>query len=83
MQRTKFMDLFIASRCLAPELIAGNVQDFKSLVMVIFVKLFYRGILWGEAAAGGGIDDKDHFSFVVAEVQRFTFSCSNGIIVNH
>ena len=81
--RAEFMNLIIASRCLCAELVARDIQDLESLIMIILVQLFDRRILRGKAAAGRGVYDKDNLAFVFTEVELLALSGGNCVIVDH
>ena len=83
MNSAEFMDLIICSGGLAAELIAGDIQNFKSLIVIVFVQLFNRGILGSKAAASRRIDDEDDFSLIICQIQIFAFSCFQSKIINH
>ena len=63
------MDFIVCSGSLSAELIARNIQDLQSLIMILSVRLFNRGILGRKAATGGSIDYHDHFTFVIHQIQ--------------
>jgi len=79
----ELMDFVIRSGGLTAELIAGNIQNLKSLVMVLAVHLLDGRILGGEAAAGGSIDHHDDLALVIRKVQLRSGSGGDGVIVNH
>ena len=79
----EFVDLVVRSRSLSAELIAGDVQDFQTFVVVILVKFLDRGILWSEAAPGRRVHDQDDFALVIGETQRFAFAGRERVIVDH
>ena len=61
------MDLVIGTRCLIGELVARKVQDLQTLFFQFFIHGFQRLIVRSKAAAGGGVDDQQDFSFIVGE----------------
>ena len=77
------MDLFVRTRSLAAELIAGDVQNLQTLFMIIPVHLFNRFVLRGKAAAGSGIDNHDDLALVCGQVQFFAGSGGNGVVIDH
>ena len=81
MDRAEFMDLIIGSWCLSAELVAGNVEDFQSLVMIIQIHFFDRCVLRSESAAGGRVYDQNDFPFQIGHFDDFTCSCRYGIII--
>ena len=83
MHRAEFMDFFVCSGSLPAELVAGDVQDLQSPVMIVPVHLLDRRILGCEATASGGIDHHDDLAFVIRQIQCPAFARGNGVIVNH
>ena len=61
------MDFLIGSRCLAGKLVARNIDDFKSSVMILFIHFFELFVLRSEAAAGCCIDDKHNLAFEILQ----------------
>lgn len=64
----ELLDLLGGARLLGAELVAGEAQDFKVLAVFLADRLVERleaGVLWGEAALGGCIDDEDNLALVV------------------
>ena len=60
----KLLDLIVAARVLAAELVAGEADDLEVvgvLRLQVLVELLQPGELRGEAAFGGGVDDEDDF----------------------
>ena len=69
--RREFQDLFVTSRFLGTELIAGKSQDGKTLGAVLFLQSTQPGVLWGEASAAGDVNHQTHGVSVGAEVDGF------------
>ena len=64
---TELVDFLYAAGCLLAELVAWEVEDFQAFGMVFLIDGLQFVVLWCEAAAGGGVDDEEHFPFVVGE----------------
>ena len=74
------MDLVIASRCLPAKLVAGNIQDFKPLFMIVSVQLLNRLVLRRKAAAGSCVNNENNLAPIVCKIQLFTFAGKNCVI---
>ena len=64
------MDLIVCCGLLTTELVAGEAEDNKLAWMGGFdllVELLEAGVLGGEAALGGGVDDEEDFPGVGGE----------------
>ncbi len=57
-------DLLFAAGFLSAELVAGKAQDGEAIFVEIFVERLQPGILRGEAALAGGVDDQKHLSAI-------------------
>ncbi len=75
------MDLLIGSGSLILELVAGDVDNLKALVMVLLIHLLNGFVLGSEAAARGGVDDHDDLALEVGEIQRVSGSGGEFIII--
>ena len=64
------------------ELVAGEIQDLKSLLLHLLIHLFQRLIMRGKTAAGGGVDDEHDFAAVLLEREVFAEAGLEGEIVN-
>ena len=60
----ELMDFVVRFWRLACKLIAREIKNLKAFVTELRVNLFQVLVLWGKAAAGCGINNKKHFSFV-------------------
>ena len=60
------MDLLVAAGSLRAELIARDVEDFESLVVIILVELFEAGVLRGEAASRSRVHHEHHFTLEIS-----------------
>ncbi|MNP80699.1 hypothetical protein D3C76_1788710 [compost metagenome] len=61
------MHLFIFSRLLLAELVAGKTQDHETAVVIFLIKLLQVAVLGGEAAAAGRIDNQQHLALVALQ----------------
>ena len=75
-------DLLVGAGRLVHELVAGDVDDFKALVVVLLVHRLDGLVLRGEAAAGGGVDDEHDFALVLCDTIVFAEAGLEGEIVN-
>ena len=66
----KALDLLLTSRLLPAKLVAREAEDDEALVLVLLVELLEAGVLRGEAAFGGGVDDEGHFAFELLGSER-------------
>ena len=62
MERAEGVNFLIAAGSLIAELVAGYVDDFESLVVVLPVHFFELLILRCEAAACRGVDDDENLT---------------------
>lgn len=58
----KALNLVVGAGLLAAKLVAREAEDDEALVLVLLVELFEAGVLRGEAALGGGVDDQGGFA---------------------
>ena len=77
------MDLLIRSGSLPAELIAGNVQDLQTLVVIILIQLLDRRILRRKPAAGRRVDYQDDLALIIRKVQLFAFAGRDRVIIDH
>ena len=75
-------DFLVGAGGLVFELVAGDVDDFKALVVVLLVHRLDGLVVRGEAAAGGGVDDEHDLAFVLREIIVFAEAGLEGEIVN-
>ena len=83
MNGAEFVDLIVTARCLSAKLVAWDVQDLQTLIMVILVELLDRSVLRSEAATCSSVDYQDYFSFIIGEFELFTFAGSQCVIIDH
>ena len=76
------MDFVVGAGSLALELVAGNVDDFETLVVEIGIHLFDRLVMRGEAAAGRGVHDEHHLALEVCERDLVALAVGEGEIVD-
>ena len=62
------VDLLVCPRRLPPKLVAGDVQDLKTLVAALLVNFLNSPVLSGKPSLLGRVDDKHHFA--AAGIQR-------------
>ena len=55
------MDRLVGAGCLCAKLVAGEVEHFETLGMILLIEFLQLFILWSEATFGGGVDDEQHF----------------------
>ncbi len=67
-EAAKIPDFLFVAWLLASELIAGEAEDDKSLILVFFVNRFQSGILRREPAFAGDIDNQQHLAAKIAEI---------------
>ena len=75
------MDLVVGRWLLAAELVTGEAEDDEFARVRAFDFLVERlkaGVLWCEAALGGGVDDEQDFAGVVRERCGLALFCLNG-----
>ena len=76
------MDLLILAGGLVAELVAGEVQDLKALVVELVIDLLHGAVLGREAAGGGGVDDEQDLAGVVLQCDLAAVLGGNGEIIN-
>ena len=52
------VDLLIRAGSLIAELVAGEVKNLKSLILILFIQILKSVVLWCESTAGCGIDNQ-------------------------
>lgn len=72
------LDLFQGSRLLAAEVVAWEAEDDEALVLVFVVEGLKGGVLLGEAALGGDVDDEDNLALVGFEGGVFAVDVLEG-----
>ena len=83
LESAELVDLLVGAGSLSCELVAGDIQDLQTLIVIVLVHLLDRGVLGSEAAAGRCIDDHDDFALVIREVQIPALAGFDGVIVDH
>jgi hypothetical protein len=63
----ELIDLLDRPGGLIQELAAGKIQNLEAFAVVFLLKAFEDGVLRGENAIGGGVDDEKHLAFVLVE----------------
>ncbi len=81
MQCAKFVNLRVGARCLSSKLVAGDVQDFESLVVVVLIHFFDRRIMGRKTATRRRVHDKNHFAFEFGQFEFCSVCPQNGIII--
>ena len=76
------MDLFIGTRCLIAELVAREVQDLQTVLLMRFIKILKRVVLRREAAACRGIDNEKDLALLVCHGNFRSILCFECVIVN-
>lgn len=72
------LDVVVGAGLLAAELVAGEAQDDEVvgvLLLDVLVQLLQAGVLRGEAALGGGVDDEHHLALVVVQGVLLALLC--------
>ena len=59
MQSAELMDLIVSSGSLTAELVAGDIKDLETLIVVVLVELLDGLVLRSKATSGCRVDDKD------------------------
>ena len=62
-------DLVRRPRLLAAELVARHAEDGEAAVAVLLLQVLEAGVLGGQAAGRGNVDDKDGVAFEVGEIR--------------
>ena len=75
------MDFLVVAGRLVGKLVAGEVENFKALVVVLLIQILQALVLGREAAAGGGVDNQNNLSLESGEVEVLPFSCFYFVIV--
>ena len=75
------MDLFIGTGSLIGKLVAGEVENFKTLVLECVINLLELLILGGKAAAGGGVDNHNKLAGEIGECDIGALAGLNGEII--
>ena len=76
------MNLFVCPRRLIPELIAGNVNDLKTLVMQLLIHPLQGLIVGRKSAAGGRIDNDHNLSLIFLQGKLASVRSGYRIIIN-
>ena len=63
--RAELGDLLVGAGLLTGEVIGGEAEDDEATVLVLLVEVFEGGVLRGESALGGDIDEEKDFAGVV------------------
>ena len=63
----EFGDFLVGAGLLLAEVVGGEAEDDEAAVFVLLVEGFEAGVLRGEAALGGDVDDEEDFAGVVGE----------------
>lgn len=75
------LDLVVGAGLLAAKLVTGEAEYDKVvavLLLDVLVELLEAGVLRGEAALGGGVDDEDDLALVVGEGDLLAALCFGG-----
>ena len=76
------MDLLVGAGSLIAELVAGDVDDLQSLVVILLVHLFEGLVVGREAAAGRGVDDEKDLALELGEGDLGSVGLREGVVVN-
>src|SRR5690606_36481067 len=77
-ERAELLDLLLAARFLVAELVAGKPQHHQSAFAIVAPELLQAGVLRGEAALRGHVDEQLHLSSELREPQRLAADCGRG-----
>lgn len=72
------LNLLVGARLLGSELVAGEAEDdeiFRVLLLDFGPELLQTGVLRGEAALGGSVDDEDDLALVISQRNLLTALC--------
>jgi len=75
-------DFFVCARSLLAELVAGEVEDFETLVVQAFVHGLEGFVLRGEAATAGSVDDEEHLALELSEADIVLLLVLDGEVVD-
>ena len=78
----KAIDVCSVSRSLLAKLIAGEIQDFKSVFLIALIEFLQFLILRSEAAAGRCIDNQQNLSFIITHFLLTSVLFLNFDIIN-
>ena len=78
----KAIDFCSVSRSLLAKLIAGEIQDFKSVFLIALIEFLQFLILRSEAAAGRCIDNQQNLSFIITHFLQTSVLFFNFNIIN-
>ena len=67
LQRAELVDLLIRPRRLSRELVARDIQNLKSLVMILPVKLLQFPLLRGKSASSRRIHNQKYLSLILGQ----------------
>ena len=81
-QRAELVDLLICPRRLSRELVARNIQNLKSLVVVLPVKFLQFPVLRGESASGRRIHNQKYLSLISGQRLRCPVRPLHRIFIN-
>ena len=82
LQRAELVNFLVRAGRLSRKLVAGDIDDLKSLVMIRLVHCLERLIVRREAAAGRRVDDQHNLALVVREFQFSAADRRHTVIVN-
>lgn len=82
LQRTELVNLLIRPRRLSRELVARDIQNLKSLIMILPVKLLQFPVLRGESASGRRIHNQKYLSLISGQRLRCPVRPLHRIIIN-
>ena len=76
------MNLLVGSGGLTRELIAGDVDYFKALIVILLIHFFDRFVVWCKAAAGCGVYDEHDFALVIRKLYFRSIRCRYTVIID-
>ena len=76
------VDLFVLSGSLICKLVAGEVEDLKSLVVVCIIDCLKICILRSEAASCSCVDDEENLALIILKGYHASVHCFYAVIIN-
>ena len=77
----ELMNLFIGFRCLACELVAGNINDLKPLLMELFVEFFEGFIMGSKATSRSCVYNNNNLALHVSHGKFCSIRHRNNLII--
>ncbi|KAG0959191.1 hypothetical protein G6F31_011899 [Rhizopus arrhizus] len=78
----ELLDLGIAARFLAEEVVGGEAQHFQALRVLFRIQRLQAFVLRGQAALGGDVDQQQHLAPVVGKRGRLAVDGGEGNVLD-